>query len=268
MKNKRSKEPLVSIGIPIFNGEKYLEEAIMSLLSQTYTNLELVLSDNCSTDSTKDICQKLQEKDDRIIYFRQDIMVDVEENFQFVLDYSTGDLFMWAADDDTWDREWIERLTQSVVKNSSPAFGVVQYTDSYGNNIDSTANLIKFNFIDDSPLLRRLKFIYCPSVYGKMILLWGMYPKQLLVEKFIAETKEDREIGVDLLWVFKILRAFRFYHVPGVVFYKRVHSESDDAVSSDRGLSSKNMQKPLIRFMREVYQVKTCRNLSYVLCIN
>ena len=255
MENKYNKEGLVSIGMPIFNGEKYLEEAIISLLSQTYTNLELVISDNCSNDSTKNICLKYQEKDSRIIYFRQDNQIDVEDNFQFVLERSTGDFFMWAADDDTWDREWIERLAYYVERNSSPAFGVVQYTDSYGNHINSTANLIKFNFTSNYSLMRRLAFVYLPSVYGKMILLWGMYPRELLMQKTIQGYKHNRDIGADLMWVFEMLSICRFYHTPGVVFYKRVHGESDDAVTSNRVLLNRYMQRPLLRFMYKLHRV-------------
>ena len=253
MKNKCSKKGLVSIGMPIFNGETYLEEAIVSLLSQTYTNLELVISDNYSNDHTRDICLKYQEKDHRIIYFRQDNKIAAEDNFQFVLEHSTGDFFMWAADDDTWDGEWVEKLAHHIEKYSSAVFGAVQYTSSNGNNINSTANLIKFNFINNYPLMRRLKFAYFPSIYGKMILLWGMYPREELMQKSIQMNSKDREIGADLMWVFQILSIFSFYHVPGVVFYKRVHSESDDAVTSNRGLS--NRQKPFVRFMYKLYEV-------------
>ncbi len=253
MKNKHDKEGLVSIGMPIFNGETYLEEAITSLLSQTHTNLELVISDNCSNDRTRDICLKYQEKDHRIIYFRQEDKIDPEDNFQFVLEHSTGDFFMWAADDDTWDDEWVEKLAHHIEKYSSAVFGAVQYTSSNGNNINSTANLIKFNFINNYPLMRRLKFAYFPSIYGKMILLWGMYPREELMQKSIQMNSRDREIGADLMWVFQILSIFSFYHVPGVVFYKRVHSESDDAITSNRGLS--NRQKPFVHFAYKFYSV-------------
>ena len=63
----------VSIGLPVYNGDRYLEEALDSLLAQTYTDFELVISDNASTDRTEEICRSFAERDSRIRYTRADV---------------------------------------------------------------------------------------------------------------------------------------------------------------------------------------------------
>lgn len=108
MKNKkvtgntptRSDNPLVSIGMPLYNSERTVVKAIQSIISQDYKNIELIISDNASSDETEKICRSFAEKDSRIKYFRNKLNIGPLFNFQFVLNESRGDYFMWAAGDD------------------------------------------------------------------------------------------------------------------------------------------------------------------------
>ena len=75
----------LSIGMPIFNGELFIHQAIKSILAQTFTNFELIISDNASTDSTREICEKFAKQDNRIRYFRQESNIGIHKNFNFVL---------------------------------------------------------------------------------------------------------------------------------------------------------------------------------------
>lgn len=100
--------PKVSIGLPVYNGERCLRIALDSLLAQTSGHFELIISDNASTDQTELICRAYAEKDSRIKYFRQDDNLGAEANFLFVLERSVGDYFMWAADDDVRSPDFIE----------------------------------------------------------------------------------------------------------------------------------------------------------------
>lgn len=92
--------PVVSIGLPVYNGEKVIARAIKSLLGQTFSGFELIISDNASNDATADICKSYAAIDDRIKYVRQPNNIGSVGNFRFVLDQSVGEYFMWAADDD------------------------------------------------------------------------------------------------------------------------------------------------------------------------
>ena len=90
----------VSIGLPVYNGERFLKEALDSLLGQTYSDFELIISDNASTDSTEEICRAYVAKDQRVRYFRNPTNIGVNRNFNRVFALSTGNYFKWASADD------------------------------------------------------------------------------------------------------------------------------------------------------------------------
>jgi len=83
--------PKVSIGMPAYNGAKYIREALDSLLAQTFTDFELIISDKGSTDETEAVCLKYVAHDKRIRYLRQPKNQGVVANFQFVLDETVGE---------------------------------------------------------------------------------------------------------------------------------------------------------------------------------
>jgi hypothetical protein len=92
--------PLVSIGIPVYNGAHCIRQALDHLLGQTYTHLELVICDNASTDDTSAICQEYARRDTRVRYYRNSTNVGVVNNFRLAVAHSTGTYFMWSAADD------------------------------------------------------------------------------------------------------------------------------------------------------------------------
>jgi len=100
--------PKVSIGMPVFNGDQFIRSALDSLLKQTFTDLELIISDNASTDGTERICREYAALDQRIRYVRQSANIGATANFKYVLDSARGDYFMWAACDDTRSPDFIE----------------------------------------------------------------------------------------------------------------------------------------------------------------
>ena len=102
--------PTVSIGMPTYNCEKFIREAIDSLLRQTFIDFELIISDNASIDGTEAICREYAANDSRIRYIQQKENLGAVANFQFVLDEAIGEYFMWAASDDRCEPAFIERL--------------------------------------------------------------------------------------------------------------------------------------------------------------
>jgi glycosyltransferase involved in cell wall biosynthesis len=92
--------PLVSIGIPVYNGARLIRQALDHLLAQTYTHLELVICDNASTDDTGAICQAYAARDPRVRYYRNATNVGLINNFRLAVARSTGPYFTWAAVDD------------------------------------------------------------------------------------------------------------------------------------------------------------------------
>src|SRR6266516_2285733 len=92
--------PMVTIGMPVYNGDKFIREAVLSWLQQNFADFELIISDNASTDLTELICRDLSAKDTRIRYIRQSRNLGLCANFAFVLNAAAGDYFIWAAYDD------------------------------------------------------------------------------------------------------------------------------------------------------------------------
>jgi glycosyltransferase involved in cell wall biosynthesis len=101
--------PTLTIGLPVYNGGKRLKTAIDSLLSQSYRDFVLHVSDNASTDDTPLICQEAAERDSRVVWSRQPENIGAEENFRFVLKNSYTPFFMWAAHDDYWKDTFVEK---------------------------------------------------------------------------------------------------------------------------------------------------------------
>jgi glycosyltransferase involved in cell wall biosynthesis len=99
----------LTIGLPVFNGSKSLSAAINSLLAQTYRQFTLHISDNASTDNTRQICEDAVARDKRVVYTRQPHNLGIFANFSFVLTNAQTRFFMWAADDDRWDVEFVEK---------------------------------------------------------------------------------------------------------------------------------------------------------------
>jgi glycosyltransferase involved in cell wall biosynthesis len=109
-----STAPRLSVGLPVYNGEKYLAESIEALLGQSYKDFELIISDNASTDSTADICRRYAEQDSRIRYMRQPRNIGLSPNHNFVVDQSRGEFFKWAASDDLYGRDLLQSCVDAL----------------------------------------------------------------------------------------------------------------------------------------------------------
>jgi glycosyltransferase involved in cell wall biosynthesis len=99
----------VSIGMPVYNGEKYLRDALESILAQTYAPFELIISDNASTDGTAEICRAYAARDRRIRYYRNERNMGIARNFNRVFELSSGEYFKWASHDDRIEPEFLDR---------------------------------------------------------------------------------------------------------------------------------------------------------------
>ncbi|HLV79414.1 MAG TPA: glycosyltransferase [Chthonomonadaceae bacterium] len=106
--------PVVSIGLPVYNGERYLRGALDALLNQTFGDFELIISDNASTDGTEAICREYAARDARIRYIRHPENQGALFNFDFVLQEARGTYFLWAAVDDLWSANFLEVLRDGL----------------------------------------------------------------------------------------------------------------------------------------------------------
>ena len=116
-------QPLVSIGLPTYNRGALLRRAIESVLAQDYPNLELVISDNASTDETEALCTEFSQKDSRVRYIRQPVNRGMAFNFRTVLEEAHGEYFMWLGDDDWLGANLISRCVRVIVEE--PGYAIV-----------------------------------------------------------------------------------------------------------------------------------------------
>lgn len=163
--------PTVSIGMPVFNGGKFLRRALDSLLAQSYTNFELIISDNASTDETEKICREYAFQDDRIKYIRQVNNSGSHRNFNFVLQESRGEYFMWAADDDQWDQEYVQTMVIALQKDPSAVGAYTPYQFIEEEKKEFYGNVWKPNYTSDYAIFRLIKFSWHyddKCIYGLM----------------------------------------------------------------------------------------------------
>jgi glycosyltransferase involved in cell wall biosynthesis len=115
--------PLVSIGLPVWNGDLFLSTTLESLISQAYQNIEIIILDNLSTDNTEDICKSFAAKDSRIRYIRDHRNRSVIDGHKKVAELANGEFFMVVCDDDVYDVNYISNLLPIILSN--PHVGLV-----------------------------------------------------------------------------------------------------------------------------------------------
>jgi glycosyltransferase involved in cell wall biosynthesis len=106
--------PRLSVGLPVYNGERFLRETLDSILSQTFTDFELIISDNASSDGTGGICKRFQALDSRITYYRNEKNLGAARNYNRVFELSCGEYFKWAAHDDLYSSRVFELAVREL----------------------------------------------------------------------------------------------------------------------------------------------------------
>ena len=209
--------PKVSIGMPVYNGERFIRKALDSLLAQTFTDFELIISDNASTDATPEICKEYAKRDNRIRFIRQPKNMGAIWNFNFVLQEAQGEYFMWAASDDMWASNWIEVVLDNFCGHSVISFGRVV-------NIWENGKIRLVNpalSMDGNIVLRLLKFPWVRS--AKPNLIYGLfrtnYLKQIFLSMFNFLCSLSR--AEDIYILYRVLHDGTIVSDPSVNFYKR-----------------------------------------------
>ena len=136
-------KPKISIGIPVFNGEKFLQKCFESLLSQTFTDFELIISDNASNDSTSKICNEYSKKFKNFQYFNQKKNMGMKWNFNFVLEQAICDYFIWVAVDDILLPDFLKKNIE-ILELDQNLVGSVSKINSYNSKDLQLSNTDQF----------------------------------------------------------------------------------------------------------------------------
>ena len=173
-------KPLVSIGVPTYNRAPLLERALKSLVAQDYPNLEVILSDNASTDDTPQSCARMQEQYSFLRYHRNSTIVPAMENFRKVLLLSSGYYFMWASDDDLWEPGFVSTLVDYLESNDDLVLvaAEAQYMLRDGTKLPFFREGAPFYKLLPHSRLRRLLMIVAHN-YGNLI--YGLFRREALL---------------------------------------------------------------------------------------
>ena len=176
--------PRASVGLPVYNGQRYLREAIDCVLGQTYTDLELIISDNASTDSTEEICREYVAKDPRVRYYRNIKNRGAARNFNRVFELSSGEYFKWLAVDDLIAPDNVARTVEALERRPKAvlAYTLARHIDEIGETFSSNGHLGSVHF--KGGRVHRFKqlisrFTNDMGVSGPMI-LFGTYRRDAL----------------------------------------------------------------------------------------
>jgi glycosyltransferase involved in cell wall biosynthesis len=213
--------PLVTIGMPVYNGENYLVEAIHSVLGQTYTNFELVISDNASTDQTETICRTLAAQDQRIRYDRAPENKGASWNYNRVVALAAGKYFRWLAHDDALEPTTLEKSVKVLEDRPEVVlcFTWTQDIDGEGNPI-----VIKSSKVNSDARAADKRFFGLSRVYPahKCEEVFGLIRTDVLRSTKMIDnyTDSDRTLLAALGLVGP------FYEIPEPLFLHRIHKDS------------------------------------------
>lgn len=210
--------PKVSIGLPVYNGDEFLEKSIESILGQTFTDFELIISDNASTDKTASICQWYAANDSRIRYYRNTHNIGGANNGNRTFLLAEGKYFRWAAHDDLCAPQLLEKCV--AVLDQKPEI-VLCYTQTI--NIDQKGQalgLTSLNRATSSKPYQRFRDLafrndYCEPSYG------------LMRSAILRETRLEQDFtGSDRVLLCEVAFYGRFHEIPEALFYKRHHAKN------------------------------------------
>jgi glycosyltransferase involved in cell wall biosynthesis len=250
MKNKKNglDKHRVSIGMPVFNGEKFIQEALDSILNQTFSNFELIISDNASTDRTQEICLNYASRDERVHYYRNEKNLGGPQNYNRVFELSSGEYFKWAAYDDVLAPTFLEKCVFTL-DNDKSIFGCFCKT----GRIDQTGNFLGYH---NENLLKNIgspkvheRFRELLNLYYITTPFHGVYRSSL----FSKSQRHGSYIGADRNLVAELSLMGRIYEIPECLFFWREHPNSYTSIfyGSVRDNTLDRLQKEIAWWSRE-----------------
>jgi len=231
--------PLVTIGVPVFNGEQYLREALDSALAQDYDPLEIVIADNASCDDTPNICRAYAQRDRRVRYLRNPENLGGTQNFARVLAEARGKYFTWLAHDDVLASTGYIRATVEVLEQNpdvvlcGSSMNVLEF-DGPGT---SSPALLEPIYPDRDWQQARRRFFRCPFDSLIYFAIYGVFRREVLLTVPLTERwYRGRRVSLDM--ENPILAALatrgRIVALPELLRSFRHHASSTWHVDQDR----------------------------------
>jgi glycosyltransferase involved in cell wall biosynthesis len=213
--------PRVSIGMPVYNGEGFLKEALDSILAQTFQDFELIISDNASSDRTQEICRAYAAQDRRIRYYRNEENLGAAWNYNRVFKLAGGEYFKWAAHDDLCAPEYLERCVEVLDRNPAVVLcysrtAIIddqgRHTQYYSDGLDLRSSRPDERYVG---FHRRFRF------FGKCNAIFGVIRTSALkLTPLIGNYTSSDKI---LLGELALLG--EFWEIPDHLFFRRDHPQ-------------------------------------------
>lgn len=211
-----STSPKLSIGLPVYNGENFLEDAINSILNQTFKDFELIISDNASTDATEQICKKFSAEDERIRYFRNKKNLGAAINYNITFKHAKGEYFAWAAHDDAFAPTFYEKCVKILDGDEGIVlcFSETQFIDARGRLLKVTSsplNAQSFSLTDRFLSIMSSGHIVT-EIFG--VIRSDVLKKTPLIAKYMT---------ADIVLLAELSLYGKFYEVREPLFHHREH---------------------------------------------
>lgn len=201
-------EKLISIILPVYNGEKYVEGAIKSLTLQTYKAIEIIIIDDCSTDNTQDILQKIEKTDSRIRVYRNDVNKKLPASLNIGHKLAKGEFITWTSDDNILKPNALENYVKYINLYESD----IVYFDF--EKINDSGEIIGYQKLNEPEFLFLGNYVGASFIYKKNVFdtLNGYNENFFLVEDYD-------------FWLRSLLH-FKLKYVSQSFYYYRIHHDS------------------------------------------
>lgn len=214
-------KPLVSIGLPVYNGEPHICQALDSLLAQDYENFELIISDNASTDRTFEICEDYASKDPRIRLHANKRNIGAAANFANALALARGQYFMWAAADDKWMPGFITALTKELEEHTEAgvAMCAVERIRENGDAFDT----VRYSGHADPSKMSHYQLATALTVgHPYHLYIYGLFRTDFLKRAFRNYPKVKAS---DRLLITQVALATKFRYVDQILHVRKIRNE-------------------------------------------
>jgi glycosyltransferase involved in cell wall biosynthesis len=212
-----SEVPRLTIGLPVYNGQNYLAEAIEALLGQTYENFELIIADNASTDETPDICRRYVRQDSRVRHLRHPENIGLAGNHNCLVAEARGELFKWASHDDLYGRDLVRLCIEAL--DERPDIVLAHSWTALIDGSGQVTKALKYSLATSSP---------SPPVRFRSMLFerGGDDDSGVIRMPVLQQTALNGSYyRADRTFVSELALAGPFYHVPDWLYFRRDHPE-------------------------------------------
>ncbi len=218
--------PRVSIGMPVYNCERYIGQSIESLLSQTYGDFELIITDNVSKDGTEEICRDFVKKDKRVRYVRNERNLGGPGNFRRVFSLCSGEYQKWSTADDYWDSTFIEKCVAVLGREPDvvACYSKTRFIEESSGRIEDYEDHLHLQ--EASPRARLIRVI---EETRKCHVHLGVIRRAAMMRTSLI----GGELASDIRFLAELSLYGKFFVIPEYLFFRRFHETSS---SWERGI--------------------------------